>query len=136
MESTPDPISLGLPPRLAAPLAYAGWWITGVIFWRLERRNGYVRFHAAQSCVAFGAIAIVVAVLAGIAGASVVYNPPAVTLWSWTAAIIWGAGLVLWLVAMWHAAAGRLWRIPVAAHVADWLCRQTDAATASSAAGS
>jgi uncharacterized membrane protein len=133
---TPDPISTGLPPRVAAPLTYAGWWITGVIFWHFERRNGYVRFHAAQSCVVFGAIALVVAVLAGIAGASVVYNPPAVRFWSWTTAIVWGAGLVLWLVAMWQAAAGRLWRIPVAAHVADWLCRQTDEATASSAAGS
>lgn len=133
---TPDPISTGLPPRLAAPLAYAGWWITGLIFWHFERRNGYVRFHAAQSCVVFGAIAIVVAVLTGIAGASVVYNPPAVGFWSWTAAIAWGAGLVLWPVAMWRAATGRLWRIPVAASVADRLCRQSDEATASSAAGS
>jgi uncharacterized membrane protein len=121
---------------VAAPLAYAGWWITGLIFLGFERRNGYVRFHAAQSCVVFGAIAIVVALLAGIAGVSVVYDPPAVGFWSWTAAIVWGAGLVLWPVAMWHAATGRLWRIPIAAEVADRLCRKADAVTASSSAGS
>lgn len=131
-----DPLTLGLPPRLAATLAYAGWWITGVIFWRLERRDGFVRFHAAQACVVFGAIAIVVAVLAAIAGASVVYNPQAVGFWSWTAAIVWGAGLVLWPFAMWRAATGRFWRIPIAARVADWLCCQADDATASSSAGS
>ena len=67
---TPDPISLGLPGRVAAPLAYAGWWVTGVLFWFLERRDLFVRFHAAQACVVFGAIAIVVATLCGIAGAS------------------------------------------------------------------
>jgi uncharacterized membrane protein len=129
-------MTTGLSPRVAAPLAYAGWWITGLIFWRFERRNGYVRFHAAQSCVVFGAIAIVVAVLAGIAGVSVVFNPPVVGFWSWTAAIVWGAGLVLWPIAMWKAATGRHWRIPIAAGVADWLCRQTGEATASSSAGS
>ena len=62
---TPDPISLGLPGRVAAPLAYAGWWVTGALFWFLERRDLFVRFHAAQACVAFGAIAAVVAMLCG-----------------------------------------------------------------------
>ena len=29
--------SSGLSPRLAAPLAYSGWWITGLIVWFVER---------------------------------------------------------------------------------------------------
>jgi len=114
--------STGLPSRVAAPLAYAGWWITGVIFWYVERRDHYVRFHAAQACVAFGAIAVVVAVLAAIAIASVVVAPKAFAIWSWTAAAVWAGGLLLWLQAIWHAATGRLWRIPIAAGLADRMC--------------
>ena len=119
---TPDPISLGLPGRVAAPLAYAGWWVTGVLFWFLERRDLFVRFHAAQACVVFGAIALVVATLCGIAGASLLFMPNAFGFWAWTAGLIWVAGLVLWVVAIWHAANGRLWRIPVAAEIADRMC--------------
>jgi uncharacterized membrane protein len=130
---TPDPITTGVAPRVAAPLAYAGWWITGLIFWRFERRNGYVRFHAAQSCVVFGVISIVVAVLAVIALVSVAFDPTAVGFWSWTAALVWVAGLVLWPVVMWRAATGRLWRIPIAADVADWLCGEPPRASSSPA---
>jgi uncharacterized membrane protein len=32
------------------------------------------------------------------------------------------AGLILWLMAIWNAAAGRIWRIPIAAEIADRMC--------------
>ena len=124
---TPDPISqrttIGLPGRVAAPLAYSGWWVTGALIWFLERRDLYVRFHAAQACVVFGAIALAVAMLSGLAATSLVFMPGAFGFWAWAAGLIWVAGLVLWLVAIWHAATGRLWRIPVAAELADRMCR-------------
>ena len=91
---TPDPIStIGLPRRVAAPLAYAGWWVTGVLFWFLERRDLYVRFHAAQACVAFGAIALVVTMLSGLAATSLMFMPNAFGFWVWTAGLIWVAGV-------------------------------------------
>jgi uncharacterized membrane protein len=117
-----DPVSLGLPGRIAAPLAYAGWWVTGALFWFLERRDLFVRFHAAQACVAFGAIAAVVAMLCGIAATSLLFMPNAFGFWVWTAGLIWSAGVVLWVIAIWNAANGRLWRIPVAAEIADRMC--------------
>ena len=55
---TSDNTSIGLPGRVAAPLAYSGWWVTGVLFWFFERRDLYVRFHAAQALVVFGSIAL------------------------------------------------------------------------------
>ena len=55
--------SLGLPSRTAAALAYSGWWITGAIFWLLEREDRVVRFHAAQSIVVFGVAALLVVIL-------------------------------------------------------------------------
>ena len=120
---TPDPLTLGLPGRVAAPLAYAGWWITGVLFWFLERRDLSVRFHAAQSCVVFGMVALVVALLSGITATSLMFMPGAFGFWLWLTGLIWLAGVVLWVVAIWHAATGHLWRIPVAASIADRMCR-------------
>jgi len=120
---TPDPFSLNLPGRVAAPLAYAGWWITGALFWFLERRDLYVRFHAAQACVTFGIVALVVALLSGIAATSLMFMPGAFGFWAWAAGLIWLVGVVLWVAAIWHAATGRLWRIPVAASIADRMCR-------------
>jgi uncharacterized membrane protein len=118
-----DPLSTtGLPRRIAAPLAYAGWWVTGALFWLLERRDSYVRFHAAQACVAFGAIALVVAMLSALAATSLLFMPNAFGFWVWAAGLCWMAGLALWVASMWHAATERAWRIPVAAELADRMC--------------
>ena len=114
--------STGLPSHVAAPLAYAGWWVTGVLFWLVERSDRYVRFHAAQALVAFGAIAVVVTALTAMAAASLMFMPNAFGFWMWTAAASWICGVALWLVSIWHAATGRMWRIPVAAAVADRMC--------------
>jgi len=111
--------STGISPRVAAPLAYAGWWVTGLILWFVERRDHSIRFHAAQSVAAFGAIAAAIAAFGALALASLSFLPSAFTLFLWAAAITWGLGVVLWIVAIWKAAAGHAWRIPVAADLAD-----------------
>lgn len=111
--------STGLPPLVAAPLAYAGWWITGLIFLFVERRDAYVRFHAAQSVAAFGIVAALVAGFCAAAAVSLAMLPNALVPFLWAAALTWGAGLLLWLAAMWKAASGRAWRIPLAADLAD-----------------
>jgi len=115
--------STGLTPRVAASLAYAGWWITGALFWVLETRDPYVRFHAAQSLAAFGIIAAMIAAFATLAIASLSFLPGAFSPFVWAAMLTWGGGVILWVVAMWHAATGRVWRIPIAAELADRLSR-------------
>ena len=87
---TPDTPTTGLPRRVAAPLAYAGWWVTGALFWFFERRDRYVRFHAAQACVAFGAIAVVIAILSTIAATSLMFMPGAFGFWVWAAGDLGG----------------------------------------------
>ena len=113
--------STGLSPRLAAPLAYAGWWITGFIVWFVERRDRYIRFHAAQAMTAFGLIALLVCAFGAFALMSLSFLPSVFSLFVWAAAITWVAGLALWVVSMWRAATGAPWRIPVAATLADRL---------------
>jgi uncharacterized membrane protein len=46
--------SLGMDPRLERVLAYAFFWVSGIILFFLERKDRSVRWHAAQSMVTFG----------------------------------------------------------------------------------
>jgi uncharacterized membrane protein len=115
--------STGLPSRVAAPLSYAGWWITGIIFWLIERDDAYVRFHAAQAIAAFGAIAILTGGFLLLAAIALSSLPSAFPLFASAAGVVWVGGLVLWGVAMWRAATGRPLRIPLAARLADRLSR-------------
>jgi uncharacterized membrane protein len=111
--------STGLAPRVAAPLAYAGWWITGFIVWFVERRDAYVRFHAAQAVTAFGLIALLIGIFGFLAVASLSFLPSAFAMFIWASALSWLGGLLLWAVSMWKAANGEPWRIPIAADLAD-----------------
>ena len=111
--------STGLAPRLGAPLAYAGWWITGLVLWLVERRDTYVRFHAAQAITAFGLIALFIGAFGSLALASLSFLPSAFGPFVWAAALTWLGGLVLWALSMWKAASGETWRIPIAAELAD-----------------
>ncbi len=43
--------STGLDPRLSGVLAYLFWIVGGILFLAVEKTNGLVRFHAAQSVV-------------------------------------------------------------------------------------
>ncbi len=59
--------SSGISQNLAALLSYSLGWLTGLIFYFLDRRP-YVRFHAAQSIVVFGGIHILRILLAAVFG--------------------------------------------------------------------
>jgi uncharacterized membrane protein len=116
-----DASSTGLSSRTAAVLAYGGWWITGLVVWFLERRDRFVRFHAAQAIIVFGAMAFLTGLLAVLAVASLSFLPSAFDALVWAAWLSWGAGVVLWVVALWKAATGKDWRLPIAADLADRL---------------
>jgi uncharacterized membrane protein len=123
MTSDPMYSSTGLSSPLAAVLAYSGWWLTGGIFWWLERHDRLVRFHAAQAVVAFGFVAAVIALFAVFATASLSFLPSMFGFFAGAAALTWLAGVLLWGVAMWKAARGDAWRIPIAADWAERLSR-------------
>jgi len=111
--------STGLTTRTASVLAYLGWWVTGLIFWGLERRDDLVRFHAIQSTVAFGSLAIVIGICGLLALLMLSFAPAAFTVFLGVAIALWVAGVVLWLLALWQASQGKRWRIPLASRVAD-----------------
>jgi len=126
-----DLSSTGLSSRTAAALAYGGWWLTGALFWVVERRDGYVRFHAAQSLAAFGLVALLIAAFGGLAAVSLSFEPAAFTPLMWAAGLTWAAGVLLWLLAIWKVASGDAWRIPLASRLADRLVADDLAASGS-----
>ena len=53
----------GMEPNLEGLLCYVLGWITGLIFLIIEKENQFVRFHAVQSIVVFGAYTVVAIIL-------------------------------------------------------------------------
>jgi uncharacterized membrane protein len=115
--------STGLSSRTAAVLAYLAWWVTGLIFSIVERRDQYVRFHAAQSIAAFGAASVLIALLCGLTALSLSFFPAAFTFLIILVGVAWLASMVLWGIVMFRAGQGEMWRIPIAGELAESLLK-------------
>jgi uncharacterized membrane protein len=111
----------GLTSRTASVLSYLGWWVTGLIFWGVERRDRLVLFHAVQSTITFGALAILIAALGFIGLVMLSFAPTGFTFFVGAAGGVWIASVVLWLIAIWQASQGKQLRIPLAARFAETL---------------
>ena len=118
-----DGSSTGLPPRLAAPLAYSAWWVSGAIVWWVERRDAFVRFHAAQAITAFGGAAVLIVLLAGLAVLSLQVMPKAFVPLMGAAGGAAAGATVLWISATVYAARGVRWHIPIVGGLAERLAR-------------
>jgi uncharacterized membrane protein len=111
---TPRGSSTGLDPSLASALAYLAWWVTGLLFLAIERRDETVRFHAAQAVVVFGAFTLVMATTYGAALALLLAGSPtpAARLFFVATNLTWRAAAVLWAWLLWSAIRGERWRVP------------------------
>lgn len=55
--------STGLDETVAGLLCYVLGWISGIVFVVLEQESTFVKFHAVQSVIVFGALSVVGALL-------------------------------------------------------------------------
>ena len=76
-----------LKPNVAGLLCYVGFWVTGIIFLIIEKKNKTVRFHAMQSLVAFGIIHIIWGVANIVRGSA----------WGWAYAGSFGLSYAQWI---------------------------------------
>jgi len=107
---------LGLEENVAGLLCYVGLWVTGLIFFLIDKRPS-VRFHAAQSMVVFGGLQIAyIVVQEAFFSAFRVFS-----LGGFLIRILQLLGLVLWILLMVKAYQGERFRVPVAADIADSL---------------
>ncbi|GAC1363207.1 MAG: hypothetical protein NVS2B12_11780 [Ktedonobacteraceae bacterium] len=104
--------------RKRAFYSYLGLCFTGIVFFFLQRRNSYVRFHAAQSVVAFTpivAVYIVLRILTVLPLVGVVLGP---ILGCLTSILLIG-GTLLWVFLMVQSYRGSNVRLPIIAEYAD-----------------
>ncbi len=104
--------------RRGALLSYLGLCFTGIVFFFLQRKNSFVRFHAAQSVVLFTPLVIVYIVvrfLTVLPFIGVVLGP---ILGCLTSILLIGGGL-LWIFLMVQAYRGSNVRLPVVSEYAD-----------------
>jgi uncharacterized membrane protein len=100
--------SLGMEANVAALLSYLLGFITGIIFYVLEKENKFVRFHAMQSIVTFGAL-FVLAVVIGL-----------IPSLGWALVnLIWIVQIVLWIILMLKAYQGEQFKLPIAGDIAE-----------------
>ena len=97
----------GMRAPAAGWLSYLGGWVTGLLFLLLGRGNGFVRFHAMQSLIFFGAMSIVTTVFTHIPFLGFL-----------------GSGLgfvtfICWMVLMVKAARGKYYKLPIIGDYAE-----------------
>ena len=100
--------STGLAENVAGLLCYVLGWVSGLVFILIERENKFVRFHAMQSIIVFGAITVVGFVLGWVPVIGAVIG-----------GIIWVLGLVLWIVLMVKAYQGTMYKLPLSGNMAE-----------------
>ena len=106
--------STGLEANVAGLLCYVLGWISGLVFILIEKENKFVRFHAMQSIVTFGAITVVsiaLSILGLIPFIGVVFN-----IINWIIGVL---AFVLWIILMVKAAQGTMYKLHWAGNFAE-----------------
>ena len=108
----------GLAENVAGLLCYVLGWITGLIFFLIDKRP-FVRFHAAQSIVVFGGLHLIQIAL-GVLGAGMMFLHGFGLLGMGGAlyVLVGIVGLILWILLMIKAYQHEKFEVPVAAGIA------------------
>ena len=105
--------------NVAGLLCYVLGWVTGIIFFLIDKRP-YVRFHAAQSIVVFGGLHIINIVIGILFGARVMMGGwGTFGLGAAIYSLINLVTLILWILLMVKAYQGEKFQVPVAAGIAQ-----------------
>ncbi len=100
--------STGMQPNVAALLSYLVGFITGIIFYIIEKENKFVRFHAMQSIITFGFFFVLGLILGVIPVIGWVLMP-----------ILLITEVILWIVLMIKAYRGENFKLPIAGDIAE-----------------
>jgi uncharacterized membrane protein len=114
------PTTTPLSARTEAILSYALWWVGGLVFFLIERKNRFVRFHAAQSIIFFGAVSVLLGVLQLISIIPLLGFLLSVPI-SFASTIITIIAVATWLFMMIQMYRGKNVRIPIVSGYAESL---------------
>jgi uncharacterized membrane protein len=113
--------STGMSANVAGLLCYVAGWITGIVFVVLEKRSKFVKFHAWQSIMTFGALTVVQIILSIIGTIAWTISPFG---GPWLFAhilgiIVWVITVGLWIALMLLTYQGKMWKVPWAGNWAE-----------------
>ncbi|MBM3154931.1 MAG: DUF4870 domain-containing protein [Chloroflexi bacterium] len=100
--------STGLEENIAGLLCYVLGWVTGLIFFLIEKDSKFVRFHAMQSIIVFGVLCV--------AGIIIGWIP---IIGQVIGGLISLLALVLWIILMVKAYQGEKFKLPWAGDLAE-----------------
>ncbi|GAC1348784.1 MAG: hypothetical protein NVSMB27_17930 [Ktedonobacteraceae bacterium] len=115
------PTSMGMQPNVEAGLSYVLTWVTGLIFFLMEKQNRFVRFHAMQSILFFGGITVI-QILLNIINAFDVPFLGIITLL--IGAVIGIVEFVGWIVLMINGFQGKYFKLPIVGDYAERYANQ------------
>ena len=96
--------TFGLDKNIASALTYLFGWLSGLVFFLVEKNDKDIRFHAVQSIIFFGALNIIVII-------------PVV---GWLVSPFLGlVGLISWVVLLVKAYRGEKLKLPVVGELAE-----------------
>jgi len=110
--------SLGMDENIEGALCYVLGWLTGIIFYIIEKDNKFVRFHAKQSILVF----LPLHILSFIFGGGLFWG----SMFFWGAWffivvigwLIWLLMFLLWIILMLKAYQGEMFKLPVVGDIA------------------
>ena len=108
MTEETKPTSSGMNQNVAGMLCYLAGWITGLIFFLIEKENKFVRFHAMQSIITFGALTVLFIALSFVPIIGWALIP-----------VLMVVQLVLWILLMVKAYQGENFKLPVIGDMAE-----------------
>jgi uncharacterized membrane protein len=98
MDYTPDKSSTGMEPNVAAGVAVLFGWISGLIFFLIEKDSKFVKFYAFQALIV---------------GLCFILSPIPIIGW------LWGLFLfIMWIIMLINAFSGRIFKVPVVGNLA------------------
>ena len=107
-DTTLERSSLGLDANVAGLLCYLLGFITGIVFWVIETKSTFVRFHAIQSTFIFVGLFIIQIASSVIPILGIAIN-----------ALASLAALVLWIILMIKAFQGERFKLPIVGDMAE-----------------
>ena len=123
----PGKSSTGLDENIAALLAYVFGWVSGLVFFLIEKDSKLVRFHAMQS-IMFNVLILVLSVVLWIVTFVLVLAMAALpdvmgSLIGFLTSIIWlvfsVALLIAWILCLVRAYQGQFFKLPVIGNMAE-----------------
>jgi len=113
--------TMQMDPKTAAGLSYVLGWITGIIFFLMEKQNRFVRFHAMQSILFFGGLSVLSIVLQVVSG----LNIPFISFLALCVTGLLGiVGLVGWIVLLINGFQGKYFKLPIIGDYAERYANQ------------